>query len=199
MTVAAGERVIAINAAANRDPARWERPHELDPDRPRLWGHLAFNVGPRHCVGVAPRPDGGDRGRRRTVACVPGPGPRRGATADAVTPMGFVSRAWRPVQLAHSPIAQATARLRVSDGPAWAGSVPGRGSGADCGGLARLVDPRPGQALDPTGAAEHDRRRGQGQRSAVVASAQRRRCSVPIQFGKRLVSTVWMTVSPSTA
>ena len=27
-------------------------PDELDPDRPRLWGHLAFNVGPRHCAGA---------------------------------------------------------------------------------------------------------------------------------------------------
>ncbi len=41
-----------INAAANRDPARWERPDVFDPGRPRLFGHLAFNVGPRHCVGA---------------------------------------------------------------------------------------------------------------------------------------------------
>jgi hypothetical protein len=52
-------------------------------------------------------------------------------TIDQVVPMGFVSRAWRPVELQHAPLDQATARLRVSDGPAWAGSVPGRGGSAD--------------------------------------------------------------------
>ena len=127
-TVLAGERVIAINAAANRDPERWERQDELDPDRPRLWGHLAFNVGPRHCVGShlarmeATEVIGGLWRAFPDLARVPG-------TAEQVTPMGFVSRAWRPVQLQLTPLDPATASRRVSDGPAWAGSVPGRGGG----------------------------------------------------------------------
>lgn len=129
VTVLAGERVIAINAAANRDPERWERPDELDPDRPRLWGHLAFNVGPRHCVGShlarmeATEVVGGLWRAFPDLARAPG-------TAAHVVPMGFVSRAWRPVELRHAPLDPASARLRVSDGPAWAGSVPGRGGGS---------------------------------------------------------------------
>jgi cytochrome P450 len=126
VTVLAGERVIAINAAANRDPQRWERPDELDPDRPRLWGHLAFNVGPRHCVGShlarmeATEVVGGLWRAFPDVARAPG-------TVERVVPMGFVSRAWRPVELQHAPLDPASARRRVNDGPAWAGSVPGRG------------------------------------------------------------------------
>ena len=125
VTVLAGERVIAINAAANRDPRRWERPDELDPDRPRLWGHLAFNVGPRHCVGShlarmeATEVIGGMWRAFPDLA-------REPATADDAVPMGFVSRAWRPVALQHSPLDASTVHARVMDGPAWAGSVPAR-------------------------------------------------------------------------
>jgi hypothetical protein len=51
--IAAGDRVHPVNAAANRDPARYGRPDSLDLDRRGFASHLAFNVGPRHCVGAA--------------------------------------------------------------------------------------------------------------------------------------------------
>jgi len=127
VTVLAGERVIAINAAANRDPDRWERPAELDPDRPRLWGHLAFNVGPRHCAGAhlarmeATETVGGLWRAFPDMARVPG--------VDETIPMGFVSRAWRPVAITHAPVDEAVARERIAAGPAWAGSVPAAARG----------------------------------------------------------------------
>lgn len=46
----AGEKVILDLAAANRDPARWERPAEYDLDRDTS-GHLAFGTGIHGCVG----------------------------------------------------------------------------------------------------------------------------------------------------
>jgi cytochrome P450 len=52
VAIAAGERVIAVNASANRDPARWDHPDTIDPGRARARGHLAFSVGPRHCAGA---------------------------------------------------------------------------------------------------------------------------------------------------
>ncbi len=127
VTILAGERVIAINAAANRDPARWERPAELDPDRPRLWGHLAFNVGPRHCAGA-------HLARMEATETIQGlfrayPDLARVPPGDGVPvpqSMGFVSRTWRPLALAHAPLDPADARERIMAGPAWAGSVPGR-------------------------------------------------------------------------
>lgn len=44
---------ILINAAANRDPAKFPDPDQVKLDRPGLKDHLAFNKGPRTCVGAA--------------------------------------------------------------------------------------------------------------------------------------------------
>lgn len=46
-----GDRVILPVAAANRDPAKFERPDEFDPDRPHN-PHLGFGTGPHACLGV---------------------------------------------------------------------------------------------------------------------------------------------------
>ncbi len=99
--IAAGERVIAINAAANRDPARWEKPAAFDPDRPRLFGHLAFNVGPRHCAGA-------HLARLEATVVVRGlfaafPDLERDPRGAEPVCAGFVSRSWRPLHLRHAP------------------------------------------------------------------------------------------------
>jgi cytochrome P450 len=44
---------VLINAAANRDPARYEGRNEINLKRPGLTEHLGFNKGPRTCVGAA--------------------------------------------------------------------------------------------------------------------------------------------------
>ena len=46
------DRVITVNLAANRDPARYERPLEVDLHRPSPQDHMAFNFGPHYCVGA---------------------------------------------------------------------------------------------------------------------------------------------------
>ena len=122
VAIGAGERVIAINAAANRDPERWERPAEIDPARPRLWGHLAFNVGPRHCAGA-------HLARMEATEAIGGlfrafPDLAREPGSPAPSSIGFVSRAWRPIDLVHTPVTPKIARGRVMHGPDWAGSVP---------------------------------------------------------------------------
>jgi cytochrome P450 len=45
-----GEKVVMYFGAANRDPARFERPEELDLAR-ESEGHLAFGAGPHVCLG----------------------------------------------------------------------------------------------------------------------------------------------------
>ncbi|MCB0034426.1 MAG: cytochrome P450, partial [Anaerolineales bacterium] len=46
-----GEAVISVIAAANRDPELFERPHELDIDRPQN-KHMAFGKGVHFCLGA---------------------------------------------------------------------------------------------------------------------------------------------------
>lgn len=45
--------LVLINSAANRDPAHYEHPSSVDLARSRPRDHLAFNTGPRVCVGAA--------------------------------------------------------------------------------------------------------------------------------------------------
>jgi cytochrome P450 len=51
--IRAGEGVIAAQDAANRDPAVFERPNELDIRRPNARYHLAFGFGPHQCLGAS--------------------------------------------------------------------------------------------------------------------------------------------------
>ncbi|MEJ2870499.1 cytochrome P450 [Actinomycetospora sp. OC33-EN08] len=48
-----GDRVHPVNAAANRDPNHYPEPDVVDLDRRGIKDHVAFNVGPRYCVGAA--------------------------------------------------------------------------------------------------------------------------------------------------
>ena len=114
----AGERVFAVNAAANRDPQRWERPADIDPSRPRLFGHLAFNVGPRHCAGSHLARLEATEVIRGMFRALPDLAPT-GGVMDAI-PLGFVTRAWRPIPLTFSPMDGDVARARVNAAPAGA-------------------------------------------------------------------------------
>lgn len=51
VTIPTGEKVLALYAGANRDPARWDDPDEFDIRR-RLGGQLGYGAGIHLCVGV---------------------------------------------------------------------------------------------------------------------------------------------------
>ncbi|MDQ3553244.1 MAG: cytochrome P450 [Chloroflexota bacterium] len=51
VSIRAGDRVHPVNAAANRDPRRYDHPDQMDLGRKGYFSHLAFNVGPRQCAG----------------------------------------------------------------------------------------------------------------------------------------------------
>jgi cytochrome P450 len=50
--MAKGDGVIGAILSANRDPSVYSHPHEFRPDR-REAPHLAFGLGPHHCIGAA--------------------------------------------------------------------------------------------------------------------------------------------------
>lgn len=49
--IRAGEGVIGLCHAGNRDPEQFERPDEFTLDRPNRHHHLAFGFGPHQCIG----------------------------------------------------------------------------------------------------------------------------------------------------
>ena len=49
--IAAGTPVMLLNGAANRDPRRFECPHEFRLDRPNAQAHIAFGRGVHSCPG----------------------------------------------------------------------------------------------------------------------------------------------------
>jgi cytochrome P450 len=83
VTIRAGDRVHPVNAAANRDPSRYEHPDTFDIDRRGYLAHLAFNVGPRHCAGAWLAPHGGIRDGPGSPATA-GPAPRPGAARATI-------------------------------------------------------------------------------------------------------------------
>lgn len=52
LTVDPGGRLLLSFTTANRDPARFERPDELEIDRPDAHAHVTFGWGPHLCVGA---------------------------------------------------------------------------------------------------------------------------------------------------
>lgn len=50
--VAAGTTVMLVNAAANRDPRKFEDPDTFDIERPNARNHIAFGRGPHSCPGA---------------------------------------------------------------------------------------------------------------------------------------------------
>ena len=52
VAVPAGSRLLMVFAAANRDPALFERPDEFEPGRKNVQQHLAFGFGLHFCLGA---------------------------------------------------------------------------------------------------------------------------------------------------
>ena len=51
--IRAGEHLLLLYAAGNRDTARFAEPEQVDPGRTGLMSHLAFGHGEHFCLGAA--------------------------------------------------------------------------------------------------------------------------------------------------
>jgi cytochrome P450 len=51
--IAAGDHLLLVYAAGNRDPGRFDEPASVDPGRPGLMRHLSFGHGEHFCLGAA--------------------------------------------------------------------------------------------------------------------------------------------------
>ncbi len=96
VTIRAGDRVHPVNAAANRDPVKHPDPDRFDLDRKGYLGHLAFNVGPRHCVGAwLARMEAYES----ILALLALPNLRLDPEAEPPRMSGLVSRTFRPLHV----------------------------------------------------------------------------------------------------
>lgn len=89
--------VFTINAAANRDPDRYPRPARIDLNRPRPRDHIAFNTGPRICVGAALARAEMRIGLRALIDHLPNL--RLDGDAEQPAFKGFFTRAWQPLNV----------------------------------------------------------------------------------------------------
>ncbi|MBX7448905.1 cytochrome P450 [Mycolicibacterium sp. 3033] len=53
VSLAAGDRLLLLWGAVNRDPAQFDQPDEFRLDRPKGRGHMTFGKGAHFCVGAA--------------------------------------------------------------------------------------------------------------------------------------------------
>ena len=95
------ESVLNVNLAANRDPARYEDPHDVRLDRPAPRDHFGFHYGPRMCVGAALARAELQEGVRHVLERMPDL--RLDPDAEPPEFKGFLMRSWRPLHAVFTP------------------------------------------------------------------------------------------------
>ncbi len=97
-----GQVATAVLAAANRDPGKYERPDQVDLHRRAPRDHLAFNFGPRVCVGAALA----RAIMHETLAAVLRrlPDMQLDPAAEPPAFYGFMSRSFRPLHVLFTPV-----------------------------------------------------------------------------------------------
>jgi cytochrome P450 len=85
-----GDRVLLSWAAANRDPAVFEAPHDVRLGRPNAGKHLTFGIGPHRCLGADLARLMGRVAIRSLLARLPDYAIRRAGLAPYQSPGGFV-------------------------------------------------------------------------------------------------------------
>jgi cytochrome P450 len=95
------EDVVPILAAANRDPAHYECPHQLVLSRPSPRDHLTFSIGPRICVGAGFARNELNEVMSQMLRRIPDF--RLDGTKPAPRLEGLTLRSYRPVHIVFTP------------------------------------------------------------------------------------------------
>ncbi len=95
--VQAGERLILLHSSANRDPAHYACPHMADLIRKPANDHLAFNKGPRSCVGI--HLSRSEMREALTAVLARLPGVELDPGAEPPRYRGLFMRSWRPLNV----------------------------------------------------------------------------------------------------
>jgi cytochrome P450 len=117
-TIKAGDRLHPVLASADRDPRHYAEPASVNIDRKPLRDHLAFNAGPRFCVGAA-------LARAEAAAAVEellqrSPSLEWDTSADPPQFVGHMPRSHRPLNVVLTPGADgllAGCQRRAGAGP----------------------------------------------------------------------------------
>lgn len=93
----AGSMILVALIGANRDPAHYEAPNDVGLERARPYDHLAFNFGPRTCLGM-------NLARAELAAAVARglarwPALRLDPAAPPPSYAGFLMRSYRPLHV----------------------------------------------------------------------------------------------------
>ena len=96
-----GDGLFMLDAAANRDPARYGCPAELDLARDGWREHLAFSLGPRTCAGAALARAEIQESAAKFLAKLPNF--RLDPAAPEPKLHGFLLRSYRPLKLLYDP------------------------------------------------------------------------------------------------
>lgn len=95
--IAKDDRVILMHSSANRDPAKYGCPHMADLSRRPSNDHLAFNKGPRSCVGIHLARAEMRESLKAVLTHMPNV--RLDPDAEQPTFRGLFMRSWRPLNV----------------------------------------------------------------------------------------------------
>ena len=99
------DSMFMLNAAANRDPARFGCPAQIDLGRDTWREHLAFSVGPRTCAGAALARAEVQEAVSKSLERLPNI--RLDPVAEQPSLKGFVLRSYRPLHALFDPPVEA--------------------------------------------------------------------------------------------
>ncbi len=101
--IAKDDRLVLLHSAANREPAKYSCTRMADLTRKPANDHLAFNKGPRSCVGITLARSEMTEALKAVLERLPNV--RLDDTAERPSFQGLFMRSWRPLNVVFDSLA----------------------------------------------------------------------------------------------